>query len=539
MHCDIRFHKFSTEELMGVKLPKLFTFPFHYVPHPLCVSAAGLLRAYLATRHDWHEELSQGKMMGVLVVQKDDEVGFLAAFSGNLAHGNNHEYFVPAVYDLLSLDGFFPPEEAQISEINTKIKAEENSPHRQTLIAQLSEATTNSKTEIDAYRELMQQSKINRDNRRQEGANEASLITESQFQKAELKRIRTRWQQVIDNYKSQLAESDKKIADWKTERKQRSQALQQRIFRNFVMLNAHGESRDLCDIFAPTQQGVPPAGAGECAAPKLLQYAYAHEYKPLAMAEFWVGSSPKDEIRHDGYFYPSCKAKCEPILGWMLQGLDIEPNPFEQSSQPTDIEVLYDDAWIVAVNKPEGMLSVPGKLSATSLQEQVQQLYPQCDIQVVHRLDMATSGVLLFAKNQEVHKALQAMFASRQVKKQYVAILDGIVEQQRGIINLPLILNPDDRPRQIVCHTHGKQAITHYEVIEQKEGKTRIYFYPETGRTHQLRVHASHPDGLNTPIVGDTLYGSHASRLFLHAQTISFTHPISKKNITITTTCPF
>lgn len=539
MYCDVRFHCFSTEELEGVELPKLFTFPFHYVPHPLCVSAARQLRAYLATRRDWHEDLSQGKMMGVLVVQKDDEVGFLAAFSGNLAHGNNHEYFVPAVYDLLSLDGFFPPEEAKISKINAKIKAEENSSHRQSLIAQLSEATTNSKTEIDAYRELMQQSKINRDDRRQEGANDASLIAESQFQKAELKRIRTRWQQVIDNYKSQLAESDKKIADWKTERKQRSQALQQRIFRNFVMLNAHGESRDLCEIFASTPQVVPPAGAGECAAPKLLQYAYAHEYKPLAMAEFWVGRSPKDEIRHDGHFYPSCKAKCGPILGWMLQGLNVEPNPLEQSSQPTDIEVLYDDAWIVAVNKPEGMLSVPGKLATISLQERVQQLYPQCDIQIVHRLDMATSGVLLFAKNQEVYKALQAMFASRQVKKQYVAILDGIVKSQNGTIDLPLILNPDERPRQIVSYTHGKQAITHYEVIERKDGKTRIYFYPETGRTHQLRVHASHPDGLNTPIVGDTLYGSHATRLYLHAQTISFTHPITGQIIVISASISF
>lgn len=536
---DVRFHKFTDEELARVELPKLFTFPFHYVPHPLCVSAAEQLRAYITTRYDWHEELLQGKMMGVLVVQKEDEVGFLAAFSGNLAHGNNHEYFVPAVYDLLSLNGFFPPEEAQISEINAKIKDEENSTHRQLLIIQLSEAISKSKTETEAYRKLMQQSKIKRDIRRQEAADDASLIAESQFQKAELKRIRTRWQQIIGNLNGQLAESDKKIADWKAERKQRSQALQLRIFRHFVMLNARGESRDLCEIFASTPQGVPPAGAGECAAPKLLQYAYTQEYKPLAIAEFWVGRSPKDEIRHDGHFYPSCKAKCEPILGWMLQGLDVEPNPLEQPSQFTDIEVLYDDDWIVAVNKPERMLSVPGKLPATSLQERVQQLYPQCDIQVVHRLDMATSGVLLFAKNQDVHKALQSMFESRQVKKQYVAVLDGIVESQSGIIELPLILNPDDRPRQIVSHTHGKQAITHYEVIKQKEGKTRIYFYPETGRTHQLRVHASHPDGLNTPIVGDTLYGSHASRLYLHAQTISFTHPISKENITIISTCPF
>lgn len=539
MHNDIRFHRFTAKELEGQECPVLFTFPFHYVPHPLCVSAAGQLREYLSTRHDWQDELLQGKMMGVLVVQKDNEVGFLAAFSGNLAHNNNHEYFVPAVYDLLSLDGFFPPEETQISEINAKIKCEESSSNRQSLISQISEATNKSKAEIDAYRELMQKSKIERDNRRREGVDEASLIAESQFQKAELRRIRSRWQELLTQLKEQLAESDRIITEWKTERKQRSQALQQRIFRNFVMLNARGESRDLCEIFENTPQGLPPAGAGECAAPKLLQYAYIQGYKPLAMAEFWVGQSPKEEIRHDGHFYPSCKAKCEPILGWMLQGLNVEPNPLEASTQPIEIEVLYDDDFMVAVNKPHGMLSVPGKLSAISLQERVQQLYPQCDIQVVHRLDMATSGVLLFAKNRIIHKALQNMFASRQVKKQYVAILDGEVEEHSGIINLPLILNPDDRPHQIVSYTHGKPAITHYEVIDIKEGKTRIYFYPETGRTHQLRVHASHPDGLNAPIIGDALYGTHASRLHLHAQTIIFVHPITGREIYITTPCPF
>lgn len=536
---DKRFHKFSAHEMERVELPSKFTFPFHYVPHPLSVLASEHLRKYLATRLDWQDELRQGKMMGVLIVEKDTEIGFLAAFSGNLAHSNDHEYFVPAVYDLLSHDGFFPPEESQISEINAKIKCEESSSNRQSLISQISEATNRSKAEIDAYRELMQQSKIERDNRRREGADEDSLIAESQFQKAELRRIRNRWQQCFDSLKVEIAESDKKIAEWKAERKQRSQALQKRIFQNFVMLNAHGESRDLCEIFAPTPQVLPPAGAGECAAPKLLQYAYLHRYKPLAMAEFWVGASPKEEIRHDGYFYPACKAKCEPILNWMLQGLDVEPNPLEVSPQSIEIEVLYDDDFMVAVNKPHGMLSVPGKLSAISLQERMQQLYPQCDIQVVHRLDMATSGVLLFAKSQAIHRQLQAMFESRQIKKQYVAMLDGIVEQDCGIIDLPLILNPDDRPRQVVNYAHGKPALTRFEVVERCDTTTRVLFYPETGRTHQLRVHASHPDGLNTPIVGDTLYGSHASRLYLHAQSIEFIHPVTKKTITITTPCPF
>ena len=542
MSDDKRFHKFTVEELNGVEMPQQFTFPFHYVPHALSVLASKHLRCYLASRQDWTEELQQGKMMGVLVVEKNGEVGYLAAFSGNLAHSNDHEYFVPAVYDLLSRDGFFPPEEAQISEINAKIKAEEQSQYRQIIIAQITDAQQQSQCELDDYRKFMQEAKQKRDQLRPtaDDAEMAKLTQESQFQKAELKRIRSRWQEQITRLKEQLAESDRKIAEWKTERKQRSQALQKRIFENFVMLNARGESRDLCEIFAPTPQVLPPAGAGECAAPKLLQYAFLNGYKPLAMAEFWVGESPKEEIRHDGHFYPACKAKCEPILGWMLQGLDVEPNPLESAVQPSiDIDVVFEDEWIVAVNKPHGVLSVPGKLEVNSLQEQVQQRYGNQDVYIVHRLDMATSGVLLFAKSQEVYKQLQAMFESRQMKKQYVAILDGIVEQDRGEINLPLIPNPDDRPRQIVNYTYGKPALTRFEVVERCDSVTRILFYPETGRTHQLRVHASHSNGLNTPIVGDTLYGTHASRLYLHAQTIEFIHPITKETITITTPCPF
>ena len=538
MSLDSRFHRFLSSELSGIELPKQFTFPFCYEPHPLCVMASQYLREYLASRQEWREELQQGKMMGVLVVRCGDEVGFLAAFSGNLNHNNDYEYFVPAVYDLLSHDGFFPPEEAQITQINHAIDAEEKGECRQLLMAQMDDVKKRSQTEIEAYRKLMQQSKNLRDKRRKEGEDESLLIAESQFQKAEMKRIRSRWQQAIDGVKKQLDESDREIAEWKRERKERSKALQMRIFRNFMMLNAQGECRDLCEIFESTPQGIPPAGAGECAAPKLLQYAYSKGLKPLAMAEFWVGQSPKDEIRHDGHFYPSCKAKCEPILKWMMQGLDVEPNPLE-SKVTVSIEVLYDDEWMVAVNKPNGMLSVPGKLSTDSLQERVQQMFPEDEIFVVHRLDMATSGVLLFAKSKEVYVRLQALFKSRKVAKQYVAILDGVVGDDQGVISLPLILNPDDRPRQMVSYSHGKEAITHYEVIERKKGMSRVLLCPETGRTHQLRVHASHSDGLNAPIVGDTLYGTHSNRLYLHAQSLEFLHPITRQKITIITSAPF
>ena len=539
MH-DEKFHRFDSKDLRNVDLPKQFTFPFHYTPHPLCIKAAEYVQNHLLSHDEWQEELKRGKMMGVLVVEKENEMGFLAAFSGNIAHCNNHPYFVPAVYDLLSEKGFFRPEEDEISTINKKINKETHSPERKNAIEDVENIKTQANTEISAYKQFMKASKAQRDEQRKQGIDNNLLIAESQFQKAELKRIQVRWQQEIDAAKSRLDAIDNSIAQWKTERSKRSAALQERIFSHFIMLNASGESRDLCEIFADTPQHTPPAGAGECAAPKLLQYAYTNSYHPLAMAEFWVGNSPKEEIRRHGCFYPSCKAKCEPILGWMLQGLDVEPNPLVKQIDETPLDVIFEDEWLIVVNKPAGMLSIPGKLSSDSLQERVQRLRPSEEPpMIVHRLDMATSGLLIFAKTKEVHKRMQALFKTHDIKKQYTAILDGEIQINSGEIRLPLILNPKERPLQMVSHTHGKPAITRFEVVSCSEGKTRVHFYPITGRTHQLRIHAAHPEGLNTPILGDTLYGTPADRLYLHAETLDFTHPITGKHIHLATPCPF
>lgn len=542
---DDRFHKFSNEELKGVELPRQFTFPFFYEPHPLSIIAAKHLQNYIKTQSHWCNELQKGKMMGVLVVshiQTDSstELGFLAAFSGNLAHSNNHPYFVPAVYDLLDENGFFRIEEENISHINHLIAQELQCDERKELTERISSMKTAAETEISKYKEFMKEAKAKRDAMRNQNADKNALIAESQFQKAELKRIQTRWKQEIDAIKDTLSVRNEQLKAWKAERQSRSIALQEKIFRHFVMLNANGEVRDLCDIFADTPQGFPPAGAGECAAPKLLQYAYKHGYQPLAMAEFWVGNSPKDIIRHHGYFYPSCKAKCEPILKWQLQGLDVEPNPLEVARQNSAIQIIYEDEYILAVNKPAGMLSVPGKTPNESLQELVEKMFPKENKPlIVHRLDMATSGVLLFAKTPAMHTTMQSLFESRNIEKQYIAIIDGISKENSGIITLPMILNPQERPLQMVDFTHGKEAITHYCVLDRKDGKTRIEFTPITGRTHQLRVHSSHPDGLNAPIVGDTLYGTHADRLYLHAQAVTFTHPITGELLKITAPCPF
>jgi tRNA pseudouridine32 synthase/23S rRNA pseudouridine746 synthase len=300
-------------------------------------------------------------------------------------------------------------------------------------------------------------------------------------------------------------------------------------------LNAKGEKKDLSELFKDTTQKVPPAGAGECAAPKLLQYAYQNGLIPIAMAEFWWGDSPKQEIRRHGYYYPACKGKCEPILKHMLVGLQVDENPLQKEAlRKKELEIVYEDEWLVVVNKPAGMLSVPGKSDSDSVYQQMIKRYPNATgPMIVHRLDMATSGLLLIAKNKEVHQNLQAQFKNRTIEKRYTAILDGCIKMDEGIIQLPIRPEPNDRPRQVVDHIYGKPAITRYQVIERKAEQTRISFYPLTGRTHQLRVHAAHPFGLNAPIIGDELYGIKADRLYLHAEYIAFQHPITNQKITI------
>lgn len=392
--------------------------------------------------------------------------------------------------------------------------------------------------EINVAKEELKKAQQRREERRLNNPDEhelSAMIHESQFQKAELKRLKQQWNERIAAIRAETETFKSEIERLKTERKTRSAALQQQLFEQFKILNAKGEVRDLCDIFKETAQKTPPAGAGECAAPKLLQYAYLNRLKPIAMAEFWWGDSPKMEIRHHGYFYPACKGKCEPILKHMLQGLDVEDNPLlTDLHRHTELEILFEDDWLLAINKPAGMLSVPGKTDADSVYQRLKTRYPDATgPMIVHRLDMATSGILLVAKTKEVHQNLQAQFKNRTVKKRYTALLDGVIAIDNGIIDLPLCLDPSDRPRQIVSEEYGKPAITEYQVLSYNKNQTRIAFYPLTGRTHQLRVHASHPQGLNTPIVGDELYGKGADRLYLHAEFLKFRHPISGEIIRI------
>jgi len=592
---------FFKKPVSHLALPEKFTYPFHYTPHPLCVLAAEEVKEYIASRKEWQEELASGKMFGVLIVQtnnritnnEENQIGYLAAFSGNLDGKNLHPYFVPPVYDLLQPEGFFKIEEEQISAINIRIRELENSSSYLGSKEKWKIETEQAKAVLNQAKAELKMAKEAREIRRQSSPElseeeQASLIRESQYQKAEYKRLEKEWKKRLEELETEVRHFDIEIERLKTERKERSAALQRKLFEQFRMLNAQGEVKDLYTIFEQTVQKVPPAGAGECALPKLLQYAYLHQLKPLAMAEFWWGDSPKNEIRHHGYYYPSCKGKCEPILQHMLQGLEIDENPLlNPVHEEEELEIVFEDEWLLVVNKPAGMLSVPGKAEdRDSVYHRLKKKYPEATgPMIVHRLDMATSGLLLVAKTKEVHQDLQAQFANRSIKKRYVAVLDGaIIKTEKetkpiaekailiakntvstkktakaertgstGRIELPLCLNPLDRPRQMVSSEHGKEAITEYQIISESERitsesentfnesnridesersinesrkYTRIIFYPLTGRTHQLRVHAAHPEGLGCPILGDELYGKKADRLYLHAEYIEFRHPI-------------
>lgn len=549
---NIMLHHFKVP-IADIPLPERFTYPFCYTPHPLCVQAAKEVQHYLEQQPEWKEELEQGKMFGVLVVQTEQkEMGYLAAFSGILAGQNRHPFFVPPVYDLLQPQGFFKIEEEQISQINASIKQLEKDEEYRELTALLSVLKQEATAALAEAKQLMKTAKEKRELRRNNASlsaewqltpeEEAALIRESQFQKAEYKRMERFWKEKTASVQDRIFAYEDRIQELKAERKVRSATLQQKLFEQFSMLNYRGEERDLCDIFKQTVHKTPPAGAGECAAPKLLQQAYLHHWKPIAMAEFWWGASPKTEIRHHGHYYPACKGKCEPILQHMLQGLEVEENPLLRSMQDSaqELEAVYEDQWLLVVNKPAGMLSVPGKEEATSVYSLMRERYPDAEEpMIVHRLDMATSGLLVIAKTKRVHQNLQAQFKNRSVKKRYIALLEGVVLQDKGTIELPLCLNPLDRPRQMVHSEYGKPAVTVFEVLARKDGCTRIAFYPHTGRTHQLRVHAAHRLGLNCPIIGDELYGKKADRLYLHAEFLEFRHPVTGEILRITQEAEF
>ena len=566
---------------VSIPSPRQFTYPFCYEVDPLAEAASLELQRYIADADLMSTEKGCGKMFGVLVVEYEDEEGasqrgFLAAYSGLLGGRNDWPYFVPPVFDAQQPDGHFKRTEREISAINREIAAIEHDAEYLQSVEQHEQTKKRLQAEVDAFKAEVDAAKARRDARRKSGAplseeQQAEMIRESQFMKAELRRRRKAMEQAESTLNTQHSIFLKSL---QRKRKQMSDELQRWLFSAYRMLNAKGEERDLIDIFREYTHAMPPAGAGDCCAPKLLQYAYLHHLRPVCMAEFWWGESPASEIRHHLHYYPACRSKCLPILTHMLKGLDVAPNPLAKKRHTAEPRVLYADEYIMVVDKPAGMLSVPGKAESVrsefsdSANISVEEYFANNSklktqnskfLKAAHRLDMDTSGLLVLARTEEAYVELQRQFASRETVKRYEAVLSGVPTQNSKLktqnssaqpsgcleaISLPLIADINDRPRQRVDMEHGKPALTLYNIVEVRavdantavayttkkvdKGRTLVHLYPKTGRTHQLRVHCAHPLGLACPILGDPLYGTErADRMYLHAAELTFRHPVT------------
>lgn len=566
MHLQPSCFTSFTQAIDAYALPQRFTFPFYYEPHPLCVIAANELQRHLETQNDWQHNFGLtgeltgaiGKMFGVLLVQDPQgEVGYLSAFSGKLAEQNHWPRFVPPVFDMLAKDNFFHAENLQINQINEQLLAVENHPDIPRLSSELNAEQAQAQAKLAAHRQVMIDGRQSRKTQRHQLAvqwaanptdetlrenavTEAKLSQESINEKNQLRDIKHYWDERINAVSQALTQLTDKRDALRLQRKQLSAALQQKLFEQYRFLNIRGAEKSLNGIFNGTVELTPPAGSGECAAPKLLHYAFKHGLKPLAIAEFWWGAPPKSEIRQHKQFYPACLRKCQPILGHMLEGLVVDDNPLlTNPAEGKTLSILYQDEAMAIVNKPAEFLSVPGKEIEDSVYSRMRQTFPNATGPlIVHRLDMSTSGLMVIALTKDAHKQLQKQFIQRTVTKRYVALLAGIPtamadKQAAGQISLPLRGDLDDRPRQLVCHEFGKAAQTHWELshIDEMACTARVYLFPKTGRTHQLRVHCAHSEGLNTPIVGDDLYGTRANRLHLHADLLMLQHPVTREQM--------
>lgn len=538
-----------------IQPPHQFTFPFCYEPHPLCRLAAAEVEHHIVESGVWQGETSCGKMFGVLVVRyelgvrnyelgvRSCELGFIAAYSGLLAGRNDWAYFVPPVFDAQQPDGHFKVTERSISDINREIDCIRHSDEYKRVKAEEAALRQKAADRIAAMKQRIASAKAERDRRRSDAqtgllqiseAEAAAMTRESQTLKADLRRLKQRLDMELSAAHALTFQYDERIAALRQRRRSMSDELQRWLFMQYRMLNARGEERNLIDIFSTTTHGIPPAGAGDCCAPKLLQYAYSHGLQPVCMAEFWWGESPRQEIRHHLSYYPACRSKCLPILTHMLQGLDVEPNPLTATASE-ELKIVYEDDAICVVDKPAGMLSVPGKDNVESVESIMRQRWHQYDGNpiMVHRLDRDTSGLMVVARTLEAYHSLQQQFACRTAAKRYEAVLDGVPALQQGTISLPLMPDITDRPRQRVNMEHGKPSVTTYRVVSTQNHRTLVWLFPHTGRTHQLRVHCAHPLGLATPILGDPLYGrgTAAPRMYLNAAELEITHPVTGRRM--------
>ena len=553
------FQYFKTS-ISGIVLPEKFTFPFYYEPHLLAKIATTEVQAYLEHQTDFSHNfgleandsaLAIGKMFGVLVVKdKQNKIGYLTAFSGKLADKSLPEKFVPPVFNMRTSGSFYIKGEQEIDVMNAQLSVLKKDKNYLELKKLVAENTTIIQTDLAFQHNRM---KLAKSNRKAQKKKAIALLNDLELEKLTKKLTQESYnnqffiKELQEYYLAKIQETSKefnvfkeKISALKKERKEKSNYLQQTLFSKYAFLNRKKELKNLLSIFNDPAIK-PPAGSGECAAPKLLQYAFANNLTPITMAEFWWGSAPNAAIRQHKNYYPACQGRCKPILTHMLAGTEIDANLLlENLSEKQDLEIIYEDDVLIVVNKPAEFLSVPGKDIKDAVYTRIKEKYPNATGPlIVHRLDMSTSGILLLTKTKEANKALQSQFINRTIKKRYVALLDGDLSENSGKITLPLRLDLEDRPKQLVDFTYGKPAETNWKIINKENGKTRVYFYPITGRTHQLRMHAAHKNGLNTPIVGDDLYGKKENRLHLHAEFIAFLHPTTNKEISFTVAATF
>ena len=553
------FQYFKTD-ISGIQLPEKFTFPFYYEPHSLAKIATEEIQEYLESQTDFKHnfgldttktDLPIGKMFGVLIVQNQkNKVGYLAAFSGKLADKSLPEKFVPPVFNMRTEGSFYIKGELEIDKINAQLTLLKSNEHYLDLKKSFKKLTQAIAEDLENQRKKMKLSKSDRKLRKKKSI---SVLSELEVKNLTKKLMQESYndqffyKELLEYYETKSKKEGKevvvfenKIALLKKERKEKSNYLQQTLFSKYAFLNPQKELKNLLDVFNDPAIK-PPAGSGECSAPKLLQYAFTNDLKPISMAEFWWGISPNSAVRKHKNYYPACQSRCKPILTHMLQGLKLDPNLLlENLSEKQELKIIYEDDVLIVVNKPAEFLSVPGKEITDSVYSRIKEKYPTATGPlIVHRLDMSTSGILLLTKTKEANKVLQSQFINRTVKKRYVALLDGNLSENSGKIKLPLRVDLDDRPKQLVDFVHGKNAETDWEIIRREHGKTRVYFYPITGRTHQLRVHAAHKNGLNTPIFGDDLYGKKTNRLHLHAEFIEFSHPSTNEKISFTVDAEF
>jgi tRNA pseudouridine32 synthase/23S rRNA pseudouridine746 synthase len=519
------------------ELPRRLRDPFDNHPHPLALMASDKLQQRLATDAHLHRLLHEsegGKMFGVLVVQDGaGRVGYLSAFSGMLDQQWQRPGFVPPLFDETAQRQFLVQGEARLQQLSHKISVlQDDSAYRQ-LLKDLQALQQRAEVDLAVLRQLHQRNRVVRRQQRNESADAAllpALSAQSQRDKRAYKKLKHLFEAQISALQQRLEEAfGEPIEQLKRQRKRLSRRLHLQIFDGYELHNFSGSSQALRDFFKHRE---PPGGSGDCAAPKLLQFAAMQQLKPLALAEFWYGAAASGTVRQHGRFYPPCRGKCHPVLPFMLQGIELEKAPPRCSGEHLQPQIIFEDNVLLVLNKPPGLLSVPGKEVEHSVQRWLQQRYPAATGPLlVHRLDMATSGLMLAAKTARAHKKLQRQFIRRSIQKRYVAVLSRVLAQQEYHIDLPLRVDLDDRPRQRVCEQYGKAAQTRVEVIARDASTTRVYFHPFTGRTHQLRVHAAHPRGLNAAIVGDELYGEAARRLYLHAERLCFEHPLTGKPV--------